>query len=80
MLNAMKRRAGYPGVATLLAVWTVIGSLAYARHYLQDYSAATPPTRMVFEYLIWLTCFYPWVASPLSSFGWILWDPECEPF
>ena len=61
-----KRQIGYPGVIGLLVVWTVVGSLAYARHYLLDYTAATPPTRLVFEYLIWLTCFYPWIPfAPL---------------
>jgi two-component system LytT family sensor kinase len=61
-----KRQIGYPGVAGLLVVWTVVGSLAYGRHYLQDYTSAAPPARLLFEYLIWLTCFYPWIAfAPL---------------
>lgn len=79
--KAINRRIGYPGLTSLVLVWTVVGSLAYARHYLQDYSAA-PPERMIFEYLIWLTCFYPWVAFaplifrlerrfPLATAGWL---------
>ncbi len=49
----------------LLLVWTAIGSLSYARHYLQDYSAA-PPARVIYDYLTWLTCFFPWIAfAPL---------------
>ncbi len=49
----------------LFLVWTVVGSLAYARHYLQDHAAA-PPARVAFEYLTWLTCFFSWTAlAPL---------------
>ena len=76
-----KRRISYPGPVLLLLVWTVIGSVSYARHYLQDYNVA-PPQRIVFEYLTWLTCFYPWIAisplvfrlehrRPLGSAGWL---------
>jgi two-component system LytT family sensor kinase len=78
----IRRRIGYPGVTALLVVWTVVGSLAYTRHYLQDYSVSTvPATKMLFEYLIWLTCFYPWIGLaplvfrlergyPLGTVGW----------
>ena len=77
----VKRRIGYPGPALLLLVWTVVGSLSYARHYLQDYRAA-PPAGMVFDYLAWLPCFYPWIAFapwvfrlerryPLGGAGWL---------
>ena len=49
----------------LCLIWTVIGTLAYARHYLQDQSVAVP-AKMLFEFLAWLTCFYPWIAfAPL---------------
>lgn len=74
------RRISYPGPVLLLLVWTVIGSVSYARHYLQDYYVALP-SRMAFDYLSWLTCFYPWIAlsplvfrlerrDPLGSDGW----------
>lgn len=54
--------------------------MSYARHYLQDYYVALP-SRMAFDYLSWLTCFYPWIAlsplvfrlerrDPLGSDGW----------
>lgn len=59
------RRAGPPGPVLLAMIWTLIGSLAYARHYLQDHGTV-PPARMFFEYLTWLTCFWPWAAfAPL---------------
>lgn len=79
-LQDAKRQMRYPGPALLSLVWIVIGSLSYARHYLQDYSAAPPP-RLVYDYLTWLTCFYPWIAFaplvfrverrfPLGADGW----------
>jgi two-component system LytT family sensor kinase len=58
-------RIGYPSMPLLFVAWTAVGSLAYARHYLQDSSTA-PPGKMLIEFLVWLTCFYPWVAfAPL---------------
>ena len=49
----------------LCLIWTVIGTLAYARHYLQDQGVAVP-AKILFEFLAWLTCFYPWIAfAPL---------------
>jgi two-component system, LytTR family, sensor kinase len=45
----------------LTLVLSLIGFLAYARHYLQDQSSF-PPLKMLFEFLVCLTCFYPWVA------------------
>jgi len=63
--NKIAGRIGYPGFIGLWLTWTLIGSLAYARHYLADHSAA-PPSRLIFEFLLWLTCFYPWIAfAPL---------------
>lgn len=65
LANDDKRRIGYPGPVLLLLLWTVIGSVSYARHSLQDYRVA-PSQSLVFDYLTWLTCFYPWIAfSPL---------------
>lgn len=55
----------YPGFFLLVLIWTLAGAVAYSRHYLQD-SAANSPEKMFFELLIWLTCFYPWIAfTPL---------------
>jgi len=78
----VRRGISYPGPVLLLVLWTIVGSISYARHYLQDYSAA-PPARMVYDYLIWLTCFFPWIAFaplifrlerrfPLGAAGWLL--------
>jgi two-component system LytT family sensor kinase len=78
--NKITHKIGYPGPLVLMLIWTVVGSLAYARHYMNDHSAA-PPSKMVFEFLTWLTCFYPWVALahfvfkleqrfPLRTEGW----------
>jgi len=64
---AKKRRRGirYPGPVALLLVWTLIGTLSYGRHYLQDHSSL-PPADISFEFLGWLTCFLPWaVLSPV---------------
>jgi two-component system LytT family sensor kinase len=55
------RRIGYPGVPTLLLAWTVVGGVAYTRHFLQDSHVALG--RGIWrELLIWLSCFYPWVV------------------
>lgn len=81
------RESRYPGPLVLTLVWTLVGSLAYARHYLQDPAVNSVETR-VYEFLIWLTCYYPWIAfSPVvfalekrhpigkerwySSFAWL---------
>ncbi len=56
--NGITGRIGYPGPVVLSVICTLIGSLAYARHYLLDHNAASP-TKMFFEFLVWLTCFYP---------------------
>lgn len=73
-------RTNYPGFLLLWIFWTAIGSLSYVRHSLQDYGAA-PPGKLLFEFLGWLTCFYPWIAlaplvfrlerrCPLGAHGW----------
>lgn len=55
----------YPGFPVQLLVWVLIGALSYGRHYLTD-PAAGPPTRVLSEFLLWLTCFLPWPAlAPL---------------
>jgi two-component system, LytTR family, sensor kinase len=64
-LNKKARRIGYPGFFWLWLTWTLIGALAFGRHYLEKPSAV-PSARLFFEFLIWLTCFYPWIAfAPL---------------
>jgi two-component system LytT family sensor kinase len=63
-----------------LLVWTLIGSVAYARHYLQDPTGG-PASRILYDLCTWLTCFYPWAALspvvfrlerryPLASADW----------
>jgi signal transduction histidine kinase len=48
-----------------LLVWTLIGTLSYGRHYLQDHTSQ-PPADISFEFLGWLTCFLPWAGlSPV---------------
>jgi two-component system LytT family sensor kinase len=63
-LSGSSLQIGYPRVLTLALVWSVVGALAYGRHYLFDRSPGT--VGMVFQVVIWMTCFYPWIAfSPL---------------
>jgi two-component system, LytTR family, sensor kinase len=59
--DEINRRIDYPGPIALAVIWTVFGCLAYARHFLLDHNTA-PPDKMVLEFLVWLTCFYPWIA------------------
>jgi two-component system LytT family sensor kinase len=77
-----KRGIRYPGPIALLLVWTLIGTLSYGRHYLQDHSSQSPAD-ISFEFLGWLTCFLPWAALspvvfrlerkyPLSTARWSL--------
>jgi sensor histidine kinase YesM len=47
-------------VATLFPVWSLIGTLAYARHYLQDRHFGIEP-RILPDLLGWMGCYYPWV-------------------
>lgn len=55
----------YPGPLALLLAWTLIGTLSYSRHFLEDHSVSAPPS-IAFEFCYWLTCFYPWIAlAPL---------------
>jgi len=57
-----RRQSGvrYPGWLALFCIWTLIGVLAFARHYL-DTSAAGRHEFSLKELAEWLTCFYPWV-------------------
>lgn len=58
-------RLGYPGFGSLTLIWWIVGSVAYARHYLQD-SAPQTVSQAFYEYSSWLTCFLPWILfSPI---------------
>src|SRR5437763_8118220 len=68
----------YPGMLPVFLAWTLLGVLAYGRHYLQD--SQLGHSRVV-EFLDWLTCFYPWLVFtqlvfrleqkfPLGQMGW----------
>ncbi|HEX3438354.1 MAG TPA: histidine kinase [Pseudacidobacterium sp.] len=55
----------YPGWLTLFIVWTLIGSLAFARHLL-DATGSHSNINPIAEFAGWLTCFYPWILlAPL---------------
>jgi len=49
----------YPGLIAVFLAWTLLGVLAYGRHYLEDNRLGYTSTMV--ELLDWLTCFYPWV-------------------
>jgi two-component sensor histidine kinase len=50
----------YPGRLALLAVWTIVGFLAFARQLPSRASMPSFP-HLLLEYAGWLTCYYPWV-------------------
>lgn len=56
----------YPGFAVRLLIVSALGSLSYARYYLQG----GPPgghADVFHDLLLWLTCFVPWaVLAPLA--------------
>lgn len=59
------RIARYPGYLSLWAIWTAVAGLAYVRHYATQVQSGVDP-RPWPEILIWLACFYPWIAlAPL---------------
>ena len=71
----------YPGLATLFPVWSLIGALAYARHYLHDQHSGID-FRLLPDLLGWMGCYYPWVVLtplvfrlerrfPLGVAGWL---------
>ena len=73
-------RFGYPGLAVLGVVWTLVGTLAYARHHLDGRGRGLNGS-MLREYLEALTCYLPWIALtaivirverrfPLGGSGW----------
>jgi two-component system LytT family sensor kinase len=61
------KRIGYPGLAMVWIVWTLVGSLAYARHCLELDRPGTPG-KIFFSFLFWLTCFYPWIVLAPALF------------
>ena len=60
-LNKTGTTAGYPGLLLFAAAWTVVGLLAYARHYLLD-PAPQHGLDLARDFVEWLSCFYPWVV------------------
>ena len=66
-LNKTGATAGYPGLLPFAAAWTLVGSLAYARHYLLD-PAPQHGLDVARDFLEWLSCFYPWVVLGPSVF------------
>src|SRR6266849_3039338 len=57
--QATGKAARYPGFISLFLVWTLVGVLAYARHYLQERQLGSP-AHLWPELLDWLSCFLPW--------------------
>jgi hypothetical protein len=54
---------GYPGFIAVGSFWIVMGLVAYLRHYLQ---AGQSDPSILFESVVWLACFAPWVGlTPL---------------
>jgi two-component system LytT family sensor kinase len=62
---ALKGRIRYPGPLALLLAWTLVGTLSYGRHYLVERPVGRAE-HVLFEFLIWQSCFLPWVL--LSPF------------
>lgn len=60
-LNKSEAGIRYPGPLALTVAWTIVGLLAYARHYALDPHASLG-VDVFFDLLGWLSCFYPWVA------------------
>jgi two-component sensor histidine kinase len=53
----------YPRFGILFVVWTLVGTLAYARYSLE---AGAARGAVVLELLGWLACYYPWLfVTPL---------------
>lgn len=57
--NGEISRTRYPGVGFRLAIWTLLGCAAYARHRL--FIGGEPTESAGIELATWLTSFYPWV-------------------
>ena len=55
----------YPGLPSLVAVWSIVAVLSYTRHYLQQAHAGAP-IPFWRELFAWVTCSYAWVfLTPL---------------
>jgi two-component system LytT family sensor kinase len=63
VLSSQAKAIRYPGIATLLVAWTVLGGLAYVRRVL----LADAPHDHVLSHLAgWMMSYYPWVVlTPL---------------
>jgi len=60
-----KKAFKYPGIPVVLLLWTLVGALAYGRHYLQQ-SQLGHHNPFWPEFLTWLACFCPWAfLAPL---------------
>lgn len=58
--NGEISRTRYPGVGFRLAIWTLLGCAAYARHRL--FIGGEPTESAGIELATWLTSFYPWIV------------------
>ncbi|HEY2471397.1 MAG TPA: histidine kinase [Terracidiphilus sp.] len=57
-LDKQSRRILYPGVLTLLSVWTLVGTVSYVRYMIE---ARPTHVDLIEDLLEWLTCFYSWL-------------------
>jgi two-component system LytT family sensor kinase len=63
LLSSQAKAIRYPGIATLLVAWTVLGGLAYVRRVLL---ADAPHDRVLSHLAGWMMSYYPWVVlTPL---------------
>ena len=53
-----KRRLRYPGIPALLLFWSLVGSVAYSRNYLQNPGVGF--ARIASDLSVALFCFWPW--------------------
>ena len=60
-LRGRLNSARNPGLATLLLVWTLVGTLSYARYAIEAGSGLQNLGRAAEDLIEWLTCFYPWL-------------------
>jgi two-component system LytT family sensor kinase len=55
------RETRYPSALLVSTAWVLIGTLAYARHYLQSADRELDG-RALAEYCAWLVCYVSWIA------------------
>ena len=53
-----KRKLRYPGIPALLLFWSLVGSVAYSRNYLQNPGVGF--ARIASDLSVALFCFWPW--------------------